>query len=136
MSRWPTYVFILLCLLFLAFSFMIYSSGNTTHAEEATMAREGRMVWQRHNCQSCHQLFGLGGYLGPDLSNIYSQKGEAHIRTFLKMGTQLMPVFDMAEEEVQSMVMFLKNVDECGTADPRRFKIHRNGMISPDEKAE
>lgn len=33
-------------------------------------AAEGKRVWQRHNCISCHTLFGNGGYAGDDLTQI------------------------------------------------------------------
>ncbi len=32
-------------------------------------AQEGWWLWHHHNCQSCHQFFGYGGFLGPDLTN-------------------------------------------------------------------
>ena len=63
------------------------------------------MVWQKYNCQSCHQLYGLGGYLGPDLTNVYSAKGkgELFIKAFLHAGTKQMPSFDLSKEEEKEL---------------------------------
>ena len=52
--------------------------GNNTIS---SLACEGKIVFQKYNCISCHQLYGLGGYLGPDLTNVISEKG-AHDVTF------------------------------------------------------
>ncbi|MFQ5767659.1 MAG: c-type cytochrome [Acidobacteriota bacterium] len=30
----------------------------------------GLELWRSHNCQACHQIYGFGGFLGPDLTNL------------------------------------------------------------------
>ena len=69
--KWQLYIFTALVLLFLAFSASIYTREDVNGA--SPVAGSGKLVWQKHNCQSCHQLYGLGGYLGPDLTNVISQ---------------------------------------------------------------
>ncbi len=129
----PLHFFLLLSLAFLTFSFSIYlqpaieaPAGST----DTALAAQGRLVWQKYNCQSCHQLYGLGGYLGPDLTNVYSApgKGEAYIRAFLKAGVAPMPVFDLPEEEAAQLAAFLKAADASGSASPRDFIILPTGM--------
>jgi nitric oxide reductase subunit C len=127
------HIFSFLSLGFIAFSFSIYlkpvfSSPNTDFEQQ--QAGLGRLVWQQYNCQSCHQLFGLGGYLGPDLTNVYSApgKGEILIRAFLKSGVEPMPTFNMSEREISQLMAFLKALDACGIADPRSFNILPNAM--------
>lgn len=99
--------------------------------EVTVKAREGRLVWQKYNCQSCHQLYGLGGYLGPDLTNVYSAKGkgETFIKAFIRSGTKQMPSFDLSPDEEAQLLEFLRSTDESGIADPRNFRIHFSGMI-------
>ena len=92
-------------------------------------ACDGKMVWQHYNCNACHQIYGLGGYLGPDLTNEYSLKGKDVINAFLISGTSTMPVFHMSEKEMNDLVAFLKDVDRTGSADPRTFTIYPNGTI-------
>ena len=77
-------------------------------------AIRGKLLFQKYNCTSCHQLYGLGGYLGPELTTVISQqgKGEFYANAFLKSGTQRMPDFHLSEEEVNDLVQFLKYVDK------------------------
>ena len=90
---------------------------------------EGKMLWQQHNCNACHQVYGLGGYLGPDLTNVYSIKGPAYIRAFLQNGTVIMPNFQLTEQETVALLAFLQDIDASGKSDPRTFIINNNGTI-------
>lgn len=130
----PAHTFALLSFGFLAFSFSIYlrpslDAGHAANTNKRAVS-EGRLVWQRYNCQSCHQLYGLGGYLGPDLTNVYSTpgKGENWVRAMLKSGVAQMPVFEMPEKEIAQLITFLKAADASGSADPRNFSILPTGM--------
>jgi nitric oxide reductase subunit C len=127
----PIIPFAALGLSFLAFSFSIYLQPAVAPQAASVGAAEGRLVWQKYNCQSCHQLYGLGGYLGPDLTNVYSApgKGEAYIRSMLEAGVASMPVFDLPEEEASQLIAFLKAADASGAASPRDFVILPTGMI-------
>lgn len=134
------HTFILLSLLFLLYSLSIYlqpveSSRESFSREKAST---GRLVWQKYNCQSCHQLFGLGGYLGPDLTNLFAQpeKGEIILRAMLSSGTKQMPSFALADTEVVALIEFLKSTNASGKADPRSFKITNFWMIETNEKQE
>ncbi len=114
--------------------FLIYSGYLYTHLprqsqEMNAMADKGKMNWQKYNCGSCHQVYGLGGYLGPDLTNTYSKKGDAYIQVFLKGGTPVMPDFRLDEKTIQSLVVYLKNIDASGKSDPRTYTINSNGTI-------
>lgn len=128
------HIFSLLCILFFVFSFNIYIIPLHSKMQEgfdSKIASEGRLVWQKYNCQSCHQLYGLGGYLGPDLTNIYSApgKGEVVIKALVKSGTTQMPSFSLTAKEESSLLQFLKSTDASGLADPRNFVVKSNGMI-------
>ena len=134
----PKTIFIALCSLFLFYSVSIYirpftnKQDNNLHRQKAG---EGKLIWQKYNCQSCHQLYGLGGYLGPDLTNIYSQpeKGEVVIRAMLKSGTRQMPSFELKEEEILVLLEFLKSADASGSADPRVFIVNEFGLTERNE---
>lgn len=97
----------------------------------SAQAGQGRLVWQRYNCQACHQLYGLGGYLGPDLSNVMSApgKGEPLVRAFLKSPPSPMPAFQLSEEETEQLMAFLRETDASGSAAPKDFIILPSGMI-------
>lgn len=128
-----TSVFLILCASFLAYSISIYlrplSKAEST--EETELAGKGRLIWQKYNCQACHQLYSLGGYLGPDLTNILSnpKKGESLVRAMVKSGTKQMPAYTLPENELTALIAFLKMTDASGVADPRSFSSTPAGMI-------
>jgi nitric oxide reductase subunit C len=134
-----TLIFLFLCLAFLIFSIAIYlkpAQIETYYKTEVSKASEGRIIWQKYNCHVCHQLYGLGGYLGPDLTNVYQKhKGNPEVlRHLFKGGMKQMPVFNLSEKEEDLLIAFLKSTDESGIADPRNFKKLSNGMIEQHGK--
>ena len=115
--------------------FLIYSGYLYTHLPHKVVQKDkkvskGKLLWQDYNCNACHQVYGLGGFLGPDLTNEYSLRGPVFIRTMLQNGTAVMPQFNMTEEEIDDISSYLKDVDASGKADPRTFRIHEDGTIS------
>lgn len=89
------------------------------------------MVWQKYNCQSCHQLYGLGGYLGPDLTNLVSQQGKSdeYIAGIIRSGTKQMPAFSITDDELQQLIQFLNTINLSGKANPSDYKISPDGMF-------
>lgn len=132
------HTFFMLSILFLAYSFSIYTEPLHTGQPQTynkQLAADGRLVWQSYNCQSCHQLYGLGGYLGPDLTNLISPpgKGEAVLRAMVKSGIRQMPSFHLEENEMTALIEFLKSTDASGSADPKNFSTTNTGMIEAYE---
>ena len=114
---------------FTMYSAILYLSLPVKNKTVAPAIREGKTVWQQYNCIACHQVYGLGGYLGPDLTNVFSQKGPDYIKAFLKNGTAVMPNFQLNEQEINTLLAYLQNIDSSGKADPRTFTINKNGTI-------
>ncbi len=125
-------VFLVLSLSFLLFSSSIYADDavyiKKPVAYDAALQKEGRLVWQKNNCHVCHQLYGLGGFLGPDLTNV-AEKGYYYMDAFLKVGINSMPVFNLTEEEKLHLFEFLKATNASGSANPKDYKILIDGMI-------
>lgn len=115
---------------FLSYTYFLYSALPVKNTIVNKEISHGKLLWQQYNCGSCHQVYGLGGYLGPDLTNVYSKRGPQFINVFLKTGTTIMPDFHLQENEVNSLLAFLKNIDASGTADPRTFTINKDGTIT------
>ena len=107
-------IFITLILLFITYTAYVYTLGtegpNIKMNEESV---QGKLLFQKYNCTSCHQIYGLGGYLGPDLTTVISQqgKGELYAAAFLKSGSVRMPNFHLNESEIKEIVEFLKYID-------------------------
>lgn len=125
--RLKTRIFFVLTFSFLSYSVLIYMSEGTVDQKVA----EGRLVWQKYNCQSCHQLYGLGGYLGPDLTNLMSETGksETYLNAIIESGTNQMPMLGLSEDEIRKVIEFLKSVDSSGDGRLNSFKRELNGMI-------
>ncbi len=124
-------IFIMLLTAFIGYSGIVYFLGTETAKpiEFSQEIQKGKRLWNAHNCVACHQLYGLGGFMGPDLTNTISAKGEAYARAFILGGTLRMPNFHFSETEVQALIAFLSSVDSTGTSPPTTFKATWFGTI-------
>jgi nitric oxide reductase subunit C len=114
---------------FLFYTIYLYSVLPVTENLQTAKADAGKHLWQRLNCGACHQVYGLGGFLGPDLTNVYSQRGEEYIKAFIKGGNKTMPAFHLSDQEMESLLSYMRNLDASGSADPRTFSILNDGTI-------
>lgn len=82
-------------------------------------AQEGKKLYQKLNCNACHQLFGLGGYLGPELTHVISQKGKGrlYVAALLKNGSAQMPDFHLDSLRANEIISFLSYVDSSAFID-------------------
>lgn len=114
-------IFIGLFTSYVFYSLVVYTRGTAPSFELkgkiATQVAEGKFLFQKHNCISCHQLYGLGGYLGPELTTAWSDplRGELYMRAFLQAGGRTMPNFHFTAEEVDAIMQFLRQVDSSAT---------------------
>ena len=118
-----------LTIAFLSYSVYLYTYLPFKQTKVSDQCVKGMDLWQKYNCNACHQVYGLGGYLGPDLTNVYSIKGKEYISAFLKSGTQIMPNFNFTDEEVSSLIAYLEMMDKTGKSDPRTYKVNNDGTI-------
>lgn len=121
-------LFTALCVSFISYSAYIYNDITTQAEKPDRLADEGKKVWQEKNCIACHQIYQLGGYLGPDLTNTFSEKGPEYIKVFIQNGTAVMPSFDLTARETEALLAYMKQIDASGSADPRTFSVSPNGM--------
>ncbi len=120
-----------LCLAFIPYSAYVYTRGTeASHsAPMSEQARHGQQLFQDHNCIACHQFYGLGGYMGPDLTNVVSNKGSAYARAFLMSGTLRMPNFNLDETELDAMLAFLEFVDTTGRYPADDYQVNWYGTV-------
>ena len=114
-------VLLSLSVCYLLYSAWVYTAGTTgpainLHPDEA--AQRGKLVYQKYNCAACHQIFGLGGYLGPELTTTMSQRGKGEIlaNAFLTGGTAKMPNLHLQQREITDVIEYLKYVDQIARA--------------------
>ncbi len=132
----PTYIYRLILavmlLVFTIYNFWIYtSSGQNPTSAMSEQAIDGEILWQKSNCTSCHQLYGLGGYLGPDLTNIVScpGKGPVYAKAFLNSGLKVMPKFNFTEKEKDDIIAFLTHVDSTGYFPNKHAQLQKTGWV-------
>jgi nitric oxide reductase subunit C len=108
-------VFLFLILLFIGYTYFVYTEGteNVNSPEMNESAIKGRILWQENNCTACHQIYGLGGYLGPDLTNVYRRYGDG-TKGFFNAGKGVMTKYNFTDKEQEYLLEFLKSVDESG----------------------
>jgi len=123
-------ILLILCTGFAIYSLAVYKYGSTTKASPTPAITKGWNVWQEKNCQSCHQLYGLGGYMGPDLTNVASEKGAAYMKGIIHSGTTRMPDFHLKEEEINDLVAFLSWVDHSGSSKVSDTSVHWTGTYT------
>lgn len=124
-----------MCAAFIVYSSQVYTSGTQrVHAEPISdEARYGQQVYQANNCIACHQFYGLGGYMGPDLTNVISKRGEAYSRAFITAGTARMPNFELNESEVAALIAYLGFVDQTGTYPPENYEVQWTGVVAQED---
>ncbi len=129
-------VFIILVLSYCFYSGLIYLYSNKTSQTPSVHVTKGLAIWQSKNCQACHQLYGLGGFMGPDLTNIISDsiKGPVYASAFIKAGTAKMPKFNLSVNEVNDLVAFLTWVDQSGHSAVTEDKVTPLGNYKLDSQ--
>lgn len=128
-------VFWSLMILFVIHSLLVFTIGTNDDKAAALMtegAQKGKLLFQKFNCTACHQLYGLGGYMGPDLTNVMSVQGmrEQYVRVFLQNGTQRMPNFHLSEQETSDLIAYLKYVDKTGISPVKKFSLNPDGTVT------
>jgi len=77
-------------------------------------AIEGRRLFHQEACQVCHQLWGQGGFLGPDLTNAASRVDETRLASLLTVGSGQMPALHFDPAQIAAMRAFLEELDRAG----------------------
>lgn len=84
------------------------------------LEQEGLGVWRRYNCQTCHQLYGFGGFLGPDLTNrVVDTAEDGGLGTILSGGLGKMPALGLNQPEQAAVLEFLRAMNRTGRSQPR-----------------
>lgn len=113
---------------FILYSFMVYRGGTCADGCRPSGAElRGMGIWQDRNCQACHQLYGLGGYMGPDLTDATSRSDAQRLRTFIRFGTGRMPAHDLTDVQLDELVAYLNWVDRSGDTRVPAEAVHWTG---------
>ena len=94
---------------------MVYTDGKAAaHPKLTDLERAGRAIFLSRNCTACHQIFGFGGFLGPDLTNAAQRVPRARLDDLLRNGSLQMPAFGLLSEDVDAVEAYLRAIDRTG----------------------
>jgi len=123
-------------ILFVVYTGWIYNKSSKYPPMQSQTAIEGKILYQKYNCVSCHQTYGLGGYMGPDLTNVISSegKGRVYASSFLQNGTTKMPNFNLKPNEIESLLDYLTEINKTGSSPNYENRINISGYVVFEEK--
>lgn len=130
-------VLVTMVVVFIFYNYIVYTSESENPIPPVSeQAMKGEKLWQKSNCTACHQLYGLGGYLGPDLTNVISKpgKGPTYVKAFLNSGIKVMPQYHFLEEEKDAIVAFLTHVDQTGYFPNAKAQLQMTGWVKLEYK--
>ncbi len=102
-------------------SYLVYTDDTALDVKPLSeTALAGQTLWRRNNCQSCHQIYGFGGFLGPDLTNAAGRLTRDRLDEVLTEGVSPMPAYHFSEEEIDAIDAYLHSLDSTGVGQARR----------------
>lgn len=99
----------------------------------------GKRVWHKYNCNDCHTILGIGGYYAPDMTKVYSIRGENWLKAFLKNPEspdpqrRKMPNQGLSDDEINKLIAFFKWVDAIDTNEwpPKPVTVAKTKEVAP-----
>ncbi len=110
-------------LFFLALTYDTHMKfARKTHAEKLTVqVASGKWVWQKHNCNDCHTILGIGGYYAPDVTKVMGYRDPEWITRFIKDPSKVwpearkMPNLHLGDREISDLIAFFEWVNGIDT---------------------
>jgi mono/diheme cytochrome c family protein len=97
-------------------------SRSTDMGRASPAVAAGAGTWRTENCIACHAIYGLGGHIGPDLTNTVSRLGAEGVAAKVLAGGGTMPPFALSDDEVAELIAWLSYIGETGVYPlPRHF---------------
>ncbi len=107
--------------LILTYDSLVKMPQRTQEAKLDARVAAGKWAWQRHNCNDCHTILGIGGYYAPDVTKVMSSRDADWVARFLKEpekvwpNSRKMPNLHLQDAEIAALVAFLTWVDGIDT---------------------
>jgi mono/diheme cytochrome c family protein len=99
-------------------------------AAAAVPITDGPTAFRESGCVQCHQIRGVGGHKGPDLSGVGRRLQKDAIQKQIVQGGEAMPAFGDAlpSEQIAALVKYLQH---CRAKKPRVQKAAPAAGASP-----
>ena len=107
-----------ICFFFFQTFFIYFDKTGYELTELTELAAKGKEIWHKHNCQSCHQLYGFGGFLGKDLTNHGKYFLPNVLQSILAIGPRGMPSIYLTKQEALALYFFFLELNTTGKSQP------------------
>jgi len=108
----PKKILFMLALLVITYLFIIFILYKVHKTKDITLnSNKGLKVWLQHKCYSCHKIYGLGGFLAPDLTNVTNRLSFTNFSLLITEGTINMPKFLLSKLELLYLFSFFKSLE-------------------------
>lgn len=137
MNKYYTGIFLIMMLIYAFYNKEIYTEkSDYNNFRLSEKALKGEKLWLENNCNACHQLYGLGGYLGPDLTNVTSNTGKSseYLKVMMISGVRSMPKFEFSPLQQDQILQFLKEVDKTGYYPNKKAVVNYSGWVQYQKK--
>lgn len=108
-----SYFFISACVVFTSGKEKQHSFRDSSDTP-VILIKNGKKLWQEQGCVVCHSVYGLGGHIGPDLTNVSRRKNPAYIQHIIENGYLKMPTYALTESEIKSLLSYFDYLDQLG----------------------
>ncbi len=93
----------------------VMSAPALPAGEESPLVTAGRNAYRQINCSYCHSIGGVGGSVGPDLTNIASKLNSQQLTTYLQnpnamIPQTLHPKLQFTQDELTALVSYLETL--------------------------
>ena len=113
------FVMAMLVSVFLIQGWFVYTDKTGRRSPALSkQSQHGHEIWQKQNCQTCHQLFGLGGFLGPDLTRVTGRFPPEAFSAVLRSSPPPMPDYTLSDADVNDLYSFLNQINKNASASP------------------
>ncbi len=128
-------------LLALTYNSLSQIPKRTNQDKLTAQVAAGKWVWQKHNCNDCHTILGIGGYYAPDLTKVMSHRDAAWMRDFLQDPQKVwpagrkMPKQNLTDEEITDLIAFFSWVNDINTNNwpPQPLVARASAQAAPGE---
>ncbi len=107
--------------LVLTYDSLVKMPQRTQEAKLDARVAAGKWAWQKHNCNDCHTILGIGGYYAPDVTKVMGHRDAEWVARFLKEPEKVwpnarkMPNLHLQDQEIADVIAFLTWVNGIDT---------------------
>ncbi len=101
------------------------AGGPEAMPELSTRAARGQALFSANNCRACHQVYGFGGFLGPDLTNVASRYSANELDGLFTLGRKQMPAFHFTALQQRDLYAFFESLHASAQSAPAGLRNRR-----------